>query len=90
MFRGKALDPAEKLRVAINNYRYTGGGGYSVYKGLPILEQTGVEIRDLLIEYLMRTGKIPSAADGNWKIVPAEAVAAMEKQAREEVVDRTR
>jgi 2',3'-cyclic-nucleotide 2'-phosphodiesterase/3'-nucleotidase len=90
MFRGKALDPAEKLRVAINNYRYTGGGGYSVYKGLPILEQTGVEIRDLLIEYLTRSGKIPSAADGNWKIVPPEAVAAMEKQAREEVVDRTR
>ncbi len=89
-FRGAALDPAQKLRVAINNYRYTGGGGYSVYKGLPILESPGVEIRDLLIDYLTRAGKIPSEADGNWRIVPAEAVAAMEKQAREEVVDRTR
>ena len=36
-FHGKALDPAQTLRVAINNYRYTGGGGYSVYKGLPVL-----------------------------------------------------
>ncbi len=90
MFHGKALDPSEKLRVAINNYRYTGGGGYSVYQGLPILDQPGEEIRDLLIEYVTRTGKIPSAADRNWKIVPAEAVAAMEKQAREENIDRTR
>ena len=89
-FRGEALDPAQKLRVAINNYRYTGGGGYSVYKGLPILESPGVEIRDLLIDYLTRIGKIPSEADGNWKIVPAEAVAAMEKQAQAEIVDRTR
>jgi 2',3'-cyclic-nucleotide 2'-phosphodiesterase / 3'-nucleotidase len=90
IFRGKPLDTSQKLRVAINNYRYTGGGGYSIYKGLPILEQPGVEIRDLLIDYLTRTGKIPSDVDGNWKIIPAEAVAAMEKQAREEVVDRTR
>jgi 2',3'-cyclic-nucleotide 2'-phosphodiesterase / 3'-nucleotidase len=89
-FRGKPLDAAQKLRVAINNYRYTGGGGYSVYKGLPILESPGVEIRDLLIDYLTRVGKIPAETDGNWKIVPAEAVAAMEKQAREEIVDRTR
>ena len=35
-FHGKPLDPAQTLRVAINNYRYTGGGGYSVYKGLPV------------------------------------------------------
>ena len=89
-FRGAMLDPAQKLRVAINNYRYTGGGGYSVYRKLPVLEQSGVEIRDLVIDYLTRVGKIPSEADGNWKIAPAEAVAAMEKQSREEVVDRTR
>jgi 2',3'-cyclic-nucleotide 2'-phosphodiesterase/3'-nucleotidase len=89
-FHGAPLDPGQKLRVAINNYRYTGGGGYSVYKGLPILESPGVEIRDLLIDYLTRVGKISPGADGNWKIVPTEAVQAMEKQAQTEIVDRTR
>ena len=81
--------PRRNLRVAINNYRYTGGGGYSVYKGLPILARPR-EIRELLIEYMTRTGRIPAEADGNWKIEPAEAVAAMEKQAAAETVDRTR
>jgi hypothetical protein len=44
----------------------------------------------LLIDYLTRVGKIPSEADENWKIAPADAVAAMEKQAQAEIVDRTR
>jgi 2',3'-cyclic-nucleotide 2'-phosphodiesterase/3'-nucleotidase len=89
-FRGAALDPAQKLRVAINNYRYTGGGKYSVYKGLPVVYRSPVEIRELLIDYLTRTKKIPSGAAGNWKIVPAEALAAIEKAADKETEDRTR
>ena len=89
-FHDQPLAADQKLRVAINNYRYTGGGGYSVYKGLPILEQPGIGIRDLMIDYLTRTGKIPSDADGNWKIVPAEAVAALEKQAAADAVERSR
>jgi 2',3'-cyclic-nucleotide 2'-phosphodiesterase/3'-nucleotidase len=80
-FRGAPLDPAQTLRVAINNYRYTGGGGYSVYKGLPVLFQSSAEIRDILIEYLARTKSIPAEAAGNWKIVPADAVAAVERAA---------
>ena len=36
-YKGKPLDDTQKLRVAINNYRYGGGGRYDVYKGLPIV-----------------------------------------------------
>lgn len=83
-YHGKPLDPGQKLRVAINNYRYTGGGGYSVYRDLPILYRSPEEIRELLIEYLSRTKKISARADGNWKIVPAEALDAILKAAKEE------
>jgi 2',3'-cyclic-nucleotide 2'-phosphodiesterase/3'-nucleotidase len=89
-FRGAPLDPAQKLRVAINNYRYTGGGGYSVYKGLPVLFRSSQEIRDLLIEYLTRTKKIPSRSADNWKIVPPDALAAILAAAREDSADATR
>jgi 2',3'-cyclic-nucleotide 2'-phosphodiesterase / 3'-nucleotidase len=80
-FHGKPLDSAQQLRVAINNYRYTGGGRYSVYQGLPVVYRSPVEIRELMIDYLTRTKEIPAAADGNWKIVPPEALAAIEKAA---------
>jgi hypothetical protein len=77
-FHGKALDPAQKLRVAVSSSRRMGEGGYAVYKGLPVAVRTG-DMQELVIDYVTRTKKIPGEAAGNWKIVPAEAVAAMEK-----------
>jgi 2',3'-cyclic-nucleotide 2'-phosphodiesterase/3'-nucleotidase len=89
-FHGKPLDPAQILRVAINNYRYTGGGGYSVYKGLPVLFRSPLEIRELLIDYLARTKTIPPEAADNWKIVPPAAVAAIEKASDADVASETK
>ncbi len=80
-FRGKPLDPGQKLRVATNNYRYTGGGRYEVYRGLPVVYRSPQEIRELLIEYLSRTKTIPPRADNNWEIIPAEAREALVRQA---------
>ncbi len=82
-FQGQPLDPAAKLRVAINNYRYTGGGKYEVFKGLPIVYRSSQEIRDLLLEYLARTHTIPTSADGNWQVLPPEAREAILRLARE-------
>ena len=89
-FHGKPLEPSQKLRVAVNNYRYTGGGGYSVFsdgastfsgtKPLPVAYRSNREIRDLLIDYLREVKTIP-AADDNWRIVPDAARKAIEAQA---------
>lgn len=75
-FKGQPLLDSQKLRVAINNYRYTGGGQYS-YKDLPIVYRSPQEIRDLIIEYVSRTGTIPAESDHNWEIVPRAAVDAL-------------
>ena len=79
-FRGAPLSADQKLRVAINNYRDTGGGGYWMYKNLPVVYRSEQEIRDLLIEYLEKTKRFP-APDGNWRIIPNDARQAIEKQA---------
>jgi 2',3'-cyclic-nucleotide 2'-phosphodiesterase / 3'-nucleotidase len=79
-FRGAPLSARQKLRVAINNYRDTGGGGYWMYKNLPVVYRSEQEIRDLLIEYLEKTKHFP-APQGNWKIVPDAAREAIEKHA---------
>jgi 2',3'-cyclic-nucleotide 2'-phosphodiesterase/3'-nucleotidase len=81
-YRGAALDPAQKLRVAINNYRYSGGGKYAVYAKLPIVYRSPVEVRELLIEHVARTGAIPAAANRNWRLEPREAFEALVREAR--------
>ena len=73
MFRGKPLDAKRKLRVAINNYRYSGGGGYTVYQKTRAVLRSSQGVRDLLIKYVARTKEIPTTSSHNWEIVPAEA-----------------
>jgi 2',3'-cyclic-nucleotide 2'-phosphodiesterase/3'-nucleotidase len=72
-FQGKPLAPAQKLRLAINNYRANGGGGYTMYKGAPVVYRSSEGIRELIIEWLgnwvERYQKIPTEPDNNWKIV---------------------
>lgn len=82
-YKGRPLEPAEKLRVAINNYRYTGGGRYRVLQGLPVVYRSPQEVRELLIEYVARTGVIPGDSDRNWQILPREALDAILLEARQ-------
>jgi 2',3'-cyclic-nucleotide 2'-phosphodiesterase / 3'-nucleotidase len=86
-FHGAPLAPTQKLRVAINNYRDTGGGGYWVYKDLPVVYRSEKEVRDLLIEYLKNTKQFP-ATDGHWRIVPDAAREEIENQARAQEQER--
>lgn len=79
-YKSKPLNDAQELRVAISNYRYTGGGGYD-FKGLPIVHRSSEEIRELIIEHLTRTGVIPTVMNHNWRIVPQEAVDALRRAA---------
>jgi 2',3'-cyclic-nucleotide 2'-phosphodiesterase/3'-nucleotidase len=69
-FHGEPLDPGRKLRLAINNYRYNGGGGYTMLAGLPVLWRSSVEIRDLIVDWVESHGTVPSEPTENWRIVP--------------------
>lgn len=80
-YKGKPIDPAAKFRVAINNYRQSGGGRYAMLKEAPIVYRASTEVRDLMIEYVTRTKTIPTKANNNWRIVPLEAVDAMVAEA---------
>jgi 2',3'-cyclic-nucleotide 2'-phosphodiesterase/3'-nucleotidase len=81
-FRGRPLEPARGLRVAVNHYRYYGGGGYGMYQGLRIVQRSRDSVRDLVIAYARRVGSIPATAAGTWRIEPAEAREALLREAR--------
>jgi 2',3'-cyclic-nucleotide 2'-phosphodiesterase/3'-nucleotidase len=82
MYKGKPIAAGEKLRVATNNYRYAGGGNYDVFKGLPVVYRSPQETRELLIEYVTRTGQIPATTSGNWEILPRAAYDALVAEVR--------
>jgi 2',3'-cyclic-nucleotide 2'-phosphodiesterase/3'-nucleotidase len=68
-FHGQPLDPARKFRVAINNYRLNGGGGYTMYKGVPVLFRSSTEIRELVIEWVGHHPDLATEPTNNWRMV---------------------
>ncbi|HLA09993.1 MAG TPA: 5'-nucleotidase C-terminal domain-containing protein [Pyrinomonadaceae bacterium] len=69
-FKGSPVQPEQKFRLATNNYRVNGGGGYTMYKDAPVLYRSGEEIRELIIDWLERHKTVPSEPSNNWKLLP--------------------
>lgn len=61
-FKGKDVTPDQKFRIAINNYRASGGGGFAMFKeGTRVWASTS-EIRDLMANWVQAKGTIDPAA----------------------------
>ncbi len=74
-YRGAEVAPADTFTMAINSYRATGGGGYDVIAGAPVVYDKGESIRDLLTAAVEQKKVIDPAqyAEQDWHIVPADA-----------------
>ena len=68
-FHGQPLSMTKKLRLATNNYRVNGGGGYTMYKDAPVVYRSSGEIRELIIDWVERNKTIPVTPNNNWRIV---------------------
>ena len=69
-FHGQPLSMTKKLRLATNNYRVNGGGGYTMYKDAPVVYRSSEEIREMIIDWVERNKTIPVTPNNNWRIVP--------------------
>jgi 2',3'-cyclic-nucleotide 2'-phosphodiesterase/3'-nucleotidase len=69
-FKGRPLDPAQKLRLVTNNYRVNGGGGYTMYRDAPVVYRSSQEIRELIIDWVERHKQIPPEPTNNWRLLP--------------------
>lgn len=83
-FRGKPLEDNQPLRIALNNYRAGGSGGYGMFRNAPVIWKSGEEIRSLIVDYYTQQKQLPASADGNWRIVPEAARRTLEGEARAE------
>lgn len=68
-FKGQPLNPQQKLRLATNNYRVNGGGGYVMYKNAKVVYRSSEEIRELIIDWLERHKEVPTKPTNNWRII---------------------
>jgi 2',3'-cyclic-nucleotide 2'-phosphodiesterase (5'-nucleotidase family) len=69
-YGGQPVKPTQRFRLATNNYRVNGGGGYTMYKGAPVVYRSSEEIRELIIDWVERHKTLPTEATNNWRIVP--------------------
>ena len=72
-FRGRPVAPTDSFTLALNNYRQTGGGGYAMLRGAPVVYDKQQEIRQLLIDEVRRRHEL-RASDydtRNWSFVGA-------------------
>ena len=69
-FKGQPVTPDQKFRLATNNYRVNGGGGYEMYKAAPVVYRSSEEIRELIIDWLEKHKTVPTEPNNNWKLVP--------------------
>jgi 2',3'-cyclic-nucleotide 2'-phosphodiesterase (5'-nucleotidase family) len=76
--KGRAVADGDSFTMALNNYRQTGGGGYTMLNGAPVIYDRQEEIRDLLIAEVRRRGTLrpEDYFTRNWELVPAAAGAA--------------
>jgi 2',3'-cyclic-nucleotide 2'-phosphodiesterase/3'-nucleotidase len=82
---GVPVQDTATFTMALNNYRQSGGGGYAMIQGAPVVYEGTAEIRELLIEEVRRVRELRPEQyfKPNWSVVPAEAIpAALEAMRR--------
>jgi 2',3'-cyclic-nucleotide 2'-phosphodiesterase / 3'-nucleotidase len=70
-YRDRPLRMDEKLKLATNNYRVNGGGGYNMYKGAPVVYRSSQEIREMIIDWVEEHKRIPVQPTNNWRLLGA-------------------
>jgi 2',3'-cyclic-nucleotide 2'-phosphodiesterase (5'-nucleotidase family) len=55
---GRPVADTDTFTVALNSYRASGGGGYDMLRGAPVVYEGGREIRELIIEEIRRRGTL--------------------------------
>ncbi|MCK9192134.1 MAG: 5'-nucleotidase C-terminal domain-containing protein [Sphaerochaetaceae bacterium] len=66
-FKGKPLDPNQKLILGVNNYRYSGLKAANIISGKRKWESSN-SIRDMIVSYLEEEKVISPEVDNNWKL----------------------
>ncbi|TDX03820.1 bifunctional UDP-sugar hydrolase/5'-nucleotidase [Kribbella sp. VKM Ac-2566] len=70
-YDGTPVAADQQFVVAVNNYRQSGGGNFPHVKTAPVVYNRQVEIRQLMIDYVIATGSVDPNTfhTGDWSLV---------------------
>lgn len=70
-YKGAPVRDTDSFTMALNNYRQTGGGGYAMLSGAPVVYDKQQEIRQLLIDEVKARGAVGQADyfKSNWMMI---------------------
>ncbi|MEX0690784.1 MAG: 5'-nucleotidase C-terminal domain-containing protein [Gemmatimonadales bacterium] len=72
---GQLVTAADTFTLALNSYRQSGGGGFAMLQGLPVVYDRGENVPDLLLQAVQEAGILREATwfTPSWRILPVEA-----------------
>ena len=70
-FRGKRLEPTQKLRLATIAFRINGGAEYTMFKDARVISRSSKELREMIIDWV-KHHSIPTSPTGNWRLLPED------------------
>jgi 2',3'-cyclic-nucleotide 2'-phosphodiesterase/3'-nucleotidase len=79
-WQGRPLADDQPLRLAVNNFRAGGSGGYTMFRDAKVVWKSGDEIRDIMIRYYSDHKTLPTKPQDNWRIVPTDALPELQRE----------
>ncbi len=75
---GRPVADGDSFTIALSNYRQTGGGGYAMLAGAPLVFESKGDIREMIIDAVRRSAVLDPAtwARTNWRLAPEGAASA--------------
>lgn len=65
----KPLDLSKEYEVVMNNYRASGGGEYTMFKGKKIVKEIPIDMSELIADYMLKKKEVMAAVNDNWKVI---------------------
>jgi 2',3'-cyclic-nucleotide 2'-phosphodiesterase/3'-nucleotidase len=83
-FQGTPLDDGKPVDIALNSYRAGGSAGYTMFLGAKVLWRSSEDIREMMIRFFTEKGVLPTAPQGNWRVMPEEAHQELRREATDQ------
>jgi 2',3'-cyclic-nucleotide 2'-phosphodiesterase/3'-nucleotidase len=67
--KGKPLERDGEYDVVMNNYRASGGGEYTMFKGKEVIKEVPVDMSELIANHLLEKKEVQASLNHNWKVI---------------------